>query len=127
MADLRVILGLWDGHDAGVALVVDGELRFALSEERLARKKRASGFPYRALQACWSHCNIDPSQVDAVAVPGRYGRLLHRAADRLYRQSNRDRSPLSVSSTLIRNLEIGVARLPGVRSVEAMASQSVLV
>ncbi len=46
------VLGLWDGHDAGVALVADGVLVFALSEERPARRKRASGWPALALERC---------------------------------------------------------------------------
>ncbi|NQV45622.1 MAG: hypothetical protein HQ501_11995 [Rhodospirillales bacterium] len=32
-------------HDSSVALVVDGEIVFAVSEERLSRKKHDSGFP----------------------------------------------------------------------------------
>ena len=33
------ILGIWDGHDSGAALLQDGQLRFAVNEERLSRRK----------------------------------------------------------------------------------------
>ena len=59
VADLTV-LGLWDGHESGVALMQDGALRFALNEERLSRRKRASGFPHLALKAGLDHCGIGP-------------------------------------------------------------------
>ena len=33
------VLGIWDGHDSGAALLQDGRLRFAVNEERLSRRK----------------------------------------------------------------------------------------
>lgn len=127
MDDLANVLGIWDGHDAGVALVRNGELVFALSEERLVRRKRASGFPYMALEACLNYCNLDPTEISAIAVPGRYGRLLHRVADKFYRNTNPNRDPLSLSSSMVRTLETGIARIPGMRDVESLGSRSVLV
>ena len=38
------ILGIGDGFGAGVALVEDGRVRFAVSEERLSRIKNHSGY-----------------------------------------------------------------------------------
>ncbi len=125
MADLTV-LGLWDGHDAGVALIRDGSLQFAVSEERLSRVKRAQGFPSLALQACLSQCNVDPSEIDVIAVPGRFGRLLHRAGDAVYRRSSTQRDPMGLSSILAREMELGMARLPTLRRLESKGSQAVL-
>jgi len=44
-----LVLGIWDGHDAGAALV-DGEtVLFAVNEERLTRRKLEVGFPRRSI------------------------------------------------------------------------------
>lgn len=43
------ILALYYGHDSTVALIRDGELVEAMSEERLARVKKYIGFPHLAL------------------------------------------------------------------------------
>ncbi len=120
------VLGIWDGHDAGAAIVADGRLLVAVSEERLCRQKRASGFPYRAIAACLKHAGLDPADVDAVAVPGVFGRLLHRAGDALYRRTDSDRDPLGAASTAVRVLETGIARLPLLRTLEATGSKAVL-
>src|SRR5476651_2093578 len=45
------VIGVWDGHDAGAALIVDGEVRLALNEERLSGRKLDVGFPARAVAA----------------------------------------------------------------------------
>ncbi len=66
------ILGLGDGFGAGVALVEDGEIQFALSEERLSRIKNHSGyyhgFPARSLEAALQHSGWDPRTIDRVAL-----------------------------------------------------------
>ena len=47
------ILGLNAYHgDASAALFVDGELAFAIEEERLNRRKHCAGFPALAARAC---------------------------------------------------------------------------
>jgi len=125
MADLTV-LGIWDGHDAGVALVHKGALIFALSEERVSRKKRASGFPFLSLESCLSTCSVDPAAIDVVAMPGRYGRLLHRAGDAMYRRTNSNRNPLSLSSVLAREMEVSLSRIPGLRALEYRGSRALV-
>ena len=44
-SDPRVILGVWDGHDSGAALLVEGRLVAAVNEERLTRRKLEIRFP----------------------------------------------------------------------------------
>jgi carbamoyltransferase len=61
------ILGIWDGHDAGAALLVDGRLRAAINEERLTRRKLEVRFPERAIAACLSIAGLPPSRIDRVA------------------------------------------------------------
>ena len=61
------ILGLWDGHDASAALLVDGRLVAAVNEERLTRRKLEIVFPTRSIDACLQLAGLQPSAIDAVA------------------------------------------------------------
>jgi len=63
-----ITLGLWDGHDAGAALLVDGQLVAAVNEERLTRRKLEIRFPRRALACCLEIANLRAVDVDTVAV-----------------------------------------------------------
>lgn len=47
----QAVIGVWDGHDAGAALVIDGRVVLALNEERLSGRKLDVGLPVRALSA----------------------------------------------------------------------------
>ena len=47
----QAVIGVWDGHDAGAALVIDGRVVLALNEERLSGRKLDVGLPVRALAA----------------------------------------------------------------------------
>ena len=44
------ILGISDSHDAGAALIKDGKIIAAVSEERLCREKFAYGFPFKSIK-----------------------------------------------------------------------------
>jgi len=73
------ILGVWDGHDSGAALIEDNEIKFAINEERLTRKKLHIGFPYESIKATLSYLSLKPSDIDAVAVSGlQLSRILAR-------------------------------------------------
>ena len=61
------VLGIWDGHDAGAALLQNGRLSFAINEERLTRRKLEIRFPTRSIQACLSFAGLKPGQIDVVA------------------------------------------------------------
>ncbi len=54
--------------DASAAIVVDGEVVFAIAEERLNRRKHFGGFPARAVKACLDAVGAKISDVDHVAV-----------------------------------------------------------
>jgi carbamoyltransferase len=62
------VLGIWDGHDSGAALLEDGGLRFAVNEERLTRRKLEIGFPSRSIEACLQYAGVGPEQIDIVAI-----------------------------------------------------------
>jgi len=61
------VLGIWDGHDSGAALLKDGRLLFAVNEERLTRRKLEVRFPSRSIDACLESCGVTPREIDVVA------------------------------------------------------------
>jgi carbamoyltransferase len=64
-----LILGLNMFHaDASAAIVVDGEVVFAIAEERLNRRKHFGGFPALAVRACLDQVGAKISDIDHVAV-----------------------------------------------------------
>jgi carbamoyltransferase len=74
-----IVLGIWDGHDSGAALVCDNEIRFATNEERLTRRKLEVSFPQRSIQAALDHERLPANAVDAIAVStSDLSKTLHR-------------------------------------------------
>src|SRR5260370_17836743 len=64
-----LILGLNMFHaDASAAIVLDGEVKFAVAEERLNRRKHFGGFPALAVKACLDAVGAKISDIDHVAV-----------------------------------------------------------
>jgi carbamoyltransferase len=64
-----LILGLNMFHaDASAAIVQDGEVLFAVAEERLNRAKHYGGFPAAAVRACLDFAGAKITDVDHVAV-----------------------------------------------------------
>ncbi|HEX2852169.1 MAG TPA: carbamoyltransferase C-terminal domain-containing protein [Opitutaceae bacterium] len=55
-------------HDSSVAWVRDGEVQFALSEERLSRIKHDYAFPAQALRETLRYSGLKPSDFSGVAV-----------------------------------------------------------
>ena len=114
----QAVLGVWDGHDAGVAVIADGALAFALSEERPSRVKRQAGFPRQALAAALAWMDERGIAPRHLAVAGGYGRLPLRLADPLYRRAPTSRDPLGTANRGLRAYENTVSGLPGLRRVE---------
>jgi carbamoyltransferase len=64
-----LILGLNMFHaDSSAAIVQDGEVKFAIAEERLNRIKHYAGFPSLAIQACLDFVGARITDIDHVAV-----------------------------------------------------------
>jgi carbamoyltransferase len=61
------VLGIWDGHDAGAALLQDGRVAFAVNEERLTRRKLEIRFPAASIRACLDFARLAPQDVHLVA------------------------------------------------------------
>ncbi len=95
------ILGIHDGKDAGVALVVDGRVVFAANEERYSRQKLHFGFPFLALQHLKRHTGIELRDIDHVTV-GFEAMVEDSAAD--YDYAAEPRLHQKVYSALTRHL-----------------------
>jgi carbamoyltransferase len=116
------VLGIWDGHDASAAITIDGRLVAAISEERLTRNKMQRGFPALSISAILEMAEVAPSDLDAVALAGRTGRLPMRLLTTRYAQQGRGQGPMSLLPRAMRHYENLTASLPGWRVVETALS-----
>lgn len=63
-----MIVGINDGHDAGVAVLgADGEVLFAANEERYTGRKQQWGFPRRSLETAMDYLGLDPARIECTA------------------------------------------------------------
>lgn len=62
------ILGIWDGHDAGAAILKGDNILAAINEERLTRRKLEVAFPALSVRACLDQACISPREIRQVAV-----------------------------------------------------------
>jgi carbamoyltransferase len=53
-------------HDSSACIARDGELLFAVAEERISRNKHDAGFPHNAIRACLEFAKVRPSQLDFI-------------------------------------------------------------
>ena len=58
------ILGIHNASDAGVCLIKNGKILYAINEERLNRKKMFSGFPHKSLKMILSKFALKISDID---------------------------------------------------------------
>ncbi|MFH0818209.1 MAG: carbamoyltransferase C-terminal domain-containing protein [Candidatus Micrarchaeota archaeon] len=65
-----LILGLHVGHCSSVCLMRDGEIVFAVQQERFDKVKNSSGFPKDAIDWTLKTAGISAGQLDSVAVGG---------------------------------------------------------
>lgn len=56
-------------HDPGAAIILDGEILFAIEEERLNGIKGSKGiFPELSIKACLDYCGIDKNQISCITI-----------------------------------------------------------
>lgn len=53
-------------HDSSACIVRDGELLFAVAEERISRVKHDGSFPHNAIRSCFEFADISADDVDEV-------------------------------------------------------------
>lgn len=63
-----IVLGVHDGHNAGAALLKDGKVVAAISEERLNNIKNYSGPPLLSIQKVYEIAQISPHETDLVSI-----------------------------------------------------------
>ena len=119
------ILGIWDGHDSGAALLQDGQLRAAINEERLSRRKLEIGFPSRSIAACLTRAELRPEQVRLVAAstsdPAKtLGRWWPGSKERYYAVRRRKAFP-GASAGLTRGLKYRITEWAPGRMTRALS------
>lgn len=70
------VLGIGDHVSCGSALVEDGRLLTAITDERLVREKMVFGFPRRSIKAILEQNRLGPQDVDLVCVATRNQHLI---------------------------------------------------
>lgn len=63
-----IVLGIHDGHNAGAALIRDGKILAALSEERLNNIKNYAGPPLLAISEVYKIADIKPQNTDLISI-----------------------------------------------------------
>src|ERR1700674_2156208 len=62
-------------HDSSACIGRDGDLLFAVAEERISRIKHDAGFPHNAIRACLEFAKVRPEELDFICqgwqTPGR--------------------------------------------------------
>lgn len=117
-----LILGLNMFHaDASAAIVVDGEVKFAIAEERLNRHKHFGGFPSLAVKACLDAVGAKIADIEHVAVgQDTNANLAHKVQYALanpakilnfIRMRQRKEAMRDVRSLLAKALDVDVAHL----------------
>lgn len=110
------ILGIWDGHDSGAALLRDGVLRAAINEERLTRRKLEVVFPRRSIDSCLAAAGLQPASIDLVVIstsdPAKaLGRVWPASKERYYAVRRRKMPPGPLAS-LTRALKYRMTEWP---------------
>lgn len=77
------ILGIHDGHNASACLLIDGNIRFAVQEERLRREKNYAGFPSKSIELALGESGLELEDIDYFAIVGREMQDQNTRASRL--------------------------------------------
>lgn len=67
-----IILGINEDHNATATLLVDGEVVYAASEERITRIKNDVGYPYLTIEKALKETGIKPRDIDLVAISAKH-------------------------------------------------------
>ena len=96
-----IVLGLNCYHaNSSAALIVDGELVFAIEEERLNRIKNSGGFPFLSIKECLNFKNITLEDVNFVAINSDPKKFFFRKLNYLIK------NPISLNDLFIKSKNI---------------------
>lgn len=68
---MKRIMGIRYGHDASVALLVDGKIVASVAEERFTRTKNDGSFPINAIEYCLKTAGMEAAELDAIVFPAK--------------------------------------------------------
>jgi carbamoyltransferase len=75
------VLGIGDHVSCGSALVEDGKLVSAITDERLVREKMVFGFPRESIKTILDYHGLKPGDIDAVAIATKNQHLIDEYVD----------------------------------------------
>ncbi|MDO8969213.1 MAG: carbamoyltransferase N-terminal domain-containing protein, partial [Saprospiraceae bacterium] len=68
---MKKIMGIRYGHDASVALVINGQIVANVAEERFTRVKNDGSFPINAIEYCLREARIEAGDLDGIVFPSK--------------------------------------------------------
>ena len=96
-----IVLGLNCYHaNSSAALIVDGELIFAIEEEKLNRIKNSGGFPHLSIKECLKHRNISMDNIDFIAINSDPKKFLYKKINFFFK------NPISIKDLIIKSKNI---------------------
>lgn len=96
-----IVLGLNCYHaNSSAALIVDGELVFAIEEERLNRIKNSGGFPFLSIKECLNFRKITLEDINFVAINSDPKKFFLRKLNYLIK------NPISLNDLIIKSKNI---------------------
>lgn len=101
----KLYIGISEEHEAGVALVENGQLVFAINEERLTRKKLQDGWPSLSIQQTLNYIrtNYPSHKIDGIGIASEY----HISNDKSFSNKGFARSLISLFGKYAPNISIG--------------------
>ncbi|MBN2020977.1 MAG: hypothetical protein JW749_12230 [Sedimentisphaerales bacterium] len=63
-----LVLGIWDGHDSGIALLKDNDVLFSINEERLTKRKLEVSFPEKSVEYTLNYLGLKKDDIKVIAV-----------------------------------------------------------
>lgn len=66
------IIGIHDGHNASATLIVNGQIKLVIQEERLKNEKNWQGFPQLSILKILEESNLKPTDIDLVSFTNNY-------------------------------------------------------
>ena len=108
-------MGIHLGHDASAALIVDGEVKGAVQEERFKRIKNYSGFPDESIQFLLTNNNLVKNDIENITVAGnKIGYDI--PIDLLKQRLERKKSKFQIGFYRIKILLNFILRIPQIRN-----------
>ncbi len=110
------VLGIWDGHDSGAAIIEDNRILFAMNEERLTRRKLEIIFPAGSIEACLKNSNTSCAEIIEIAVStSDFAKTLTRIFPSLkeaYYMIRRRKAEPASSSKIKKHLKYKLTEIP---------------